>query len=78
LAPDLYFFVPPFAASAKAGHLSEMVSRMSAKIRGRSQEPPKSPSDSSPLMNSKLILNVLFVAALAVAWRYILNDNTRR
>ncbi|KAL9343477.1 hypothetical protein Peur_063908 [Populus x canadensis] len=71
LAPDLYFFVPLFAASAKAGRLSEMVSRMSAKISGRSQESPKSPSDSSPLMNSKLILNALFVAALAVAWRYI-------
>ncbi|KAL9382157.1 hypothetical protein Peur_025192 [Populus x canadensis] len=57
-------------ASAKTGRLYEMVSRMSAKTRGRSKEPPKSPSDSSPLMNSKLILKVLFVGALAVAWRY--------
>ncbi|KAG6735588.1 hypothetical protein POTOM_061771 [Populus tomentosa] len=58
------------AAAVKTGRPSELLSRLSAKLRGRSQEPSQSPSESSPLINSKLVLKVLLMAALAVAWQY--------
>ncbi|KAF9669746.1 hypothetical protein SADUNF_Sadunf14G0139500 [Salix dunnii] len=57
-------------AAANTGLLSELLSRLSAKLRGRSQEPMQSPSKLSPLINSKLALKVLLMAALAVAWQY--------
>ncbi|KAG6735307.1 hypothetical protein D5086_027189 [Populus alba] len=58
------------AAAVKTGRPSELLSRLSTKLRGRSQEPSQSPSESSPLINSKLVLKVLLMAALAVAWQY--------
>ncbi|XP_011010751.1 PREDICTED: GPI transamidase component PIG-T-like [Populus euphratica] len=58
------------ATAVKTGRPSELLSRLSAKLRGRSQEPSQSPSESSPLINSKLVLKVLLMAALAVAWQY--------
>lgn len=58
------------AAAVKTGRPSELLSRLSTKLRGRSQEPSQSPSESSPLINSKLVLKVSLMAALAVAWQY--------
>lgn len=58
------------AAAVKTGRPSELLSRLFTKLRGRSQEPSQSPSESSPLINSKLVLKVLLMAALAVAWQY--------
>lgn len=58
------------AAAVKTGRPSELLSRLFTKLRGRSQEPSHSPSESSPLINSKLVLKVLLMAALAVAWQY--------
>lgn len=58
------------AAAVKTGRPSELLSRLFTKLRGRSQEPSQSPSESSPLINSKLVLKVSLMAALAVAWQY--------
>lgn len=57
-------------AAKKAGRLSQLLSRLSAKLRGKEWEPTQSPSASSSFINSKLILKVLTVAGVAVVWQY--------
>nr|POF01921.1 gpi transamidase component pig-t [Quercus suber] len=57
-------------ASKKAGRLPQLLSRLSAKLRGKEWEPPQSHSTSSSIISSKLILKVLIVAGVAVFWQY--------
>ncbi|KAK9992818.1 hypothetical protein SO802_022521 [Lithocarpus litseifolius] len=57
-------------ASKKAGRLPQLLSRLSAKLRGKEWEPPQSPSASSSFISSKLMLKVLIVAGVAVFWQY--------
>ncbi|KAK9994498.1 hypothetical protein SO802_024201 [Lithocarpus litseifolius] len=57
-------------ASKKAGRLPQLLSQLSAKLRGKEWEPPQSPSTSSSFISSKLILEVLIVAGVAVFWQY--------
>ena len=45
-----------------------------AKLSGKEWEPPHSPSVSSSLINSKLILKVVIMAGVAVFGNTILND----
>ncbi|XP_050252768.1 uncharacterized protein LOC126699156 isoform X2 [Quercus robur] len=58
------------SASKKAGRLPQLLSQLSAKLRGKEWEPPQSPSTSSSFISSKLILKVLIVAGVAVFWQY--------
>ncbi|CAN0915377.1 GPI transamidase component PIG-T [Linum grandiflorum] len=54
-------------ATKKNGRLSELLTRLSAKLRGKPLESQQPTSDSSSsLINSKLILKVILVAAFAV------------
>ncbi|KAM4077897.1 hypothetical protein ACJW30_12G174700 [Castanea mollissima] len=57
-------------ASKKAGRLPQLLSWLSAKLKGKEWEPPQSPSTSSSFISSKLILKVLIVAGVAVFWQY--------
>ncbi|GFP88865.1 GPI transamidase component pig-t homolog [Phtheirospermum japonicum] len=57
--------------AAKTGPLTSMLSKLSAKLRGKPYEPPK-PSSASPKssINYKLIAKVVLVAGIAAAWQY--------
>ncbi|XVF32180.1 hypothetical protein REPUB_Repub17cG0059700 [Reevesia pubescens] len=57
-------------AAKKTGRLPLLLSKLSAKLRGRQWEPPHSPSVSSSLINSKLVFKVILVAGLAVGLQY--------
>ncbi|KAK9281528.1 hypothetical protein L1049_004431 [Liquidambar formosana] len=57
-------------AAKKTGRLPELLSKLSAKLRGRPWEPPQSPSTSSSLISRKLIFKVTLVAGIAAAWQY--------
>ncbi|XVF72258.1 hypothetical protein PTKIN_Ptkin12aG0105700 [Pterospermum kingtungense] len=57
-------------AAKKNGRLSLLLSKLSAKLRGRRWEPPQSPPASSSFINSKLVFKVILVAGLAVGWQY--------
>ncbi|XVE72741.1 hypothetical protein DITRI_Ditri11bG0063000 [Diplodiscus trichospermus] len=56
-------------AAKKTGRLPLLLSKLSAKLRGRQWE-PHSPPASSSFVNSKLVFKVVLVAVLAVCWRY--------
>ncbi|CAN1318396.1 GPI transamidase component PIG-T [Linum perenne] len=56
-------------ATKKNGPLLELLSRLSAKLKGKPLESRQSYSDSSSLISSKLVLKVILVAALAVIWQ---------
>ncbi|XVF21368.1 hypothetical protein REPUB_Repub12eG0084400 [Reevesia pubescens] len=56
-------------AAKKNGQLPLLLSKLSAKLRGRRWEPPQSPP-ASPSFNSKLVFKVILVAGLAVGWQY--------
>ncbi|XP_008235459.1 PREDICTED: GPI transamidase component PIG-T-like [Prunus mume] len=55
-------------ATKETGRLRQLLSRVSAKLRGRPFEPPQPPSNSSSFISSKLILFIL-VAGIAVFWQ---------
>ncbi|KDP26371.1 hypothetical protein JCGZ_17529 [Jatropha curcas] len=60
-------------ADKKTGRFPELLSKLLAKLRGRvpeTPETPKSTTNSSPLVNSKLLLKVLLVVVFAIAWQY--------
>ncbi|OMO86865.1 GPI transamidase component PIG-T [Corchorus capsularis] len=57
-------------AANKTGGLSMMLSKLSAKLRGRPWEPPQSVQHLSSFINSKLVFKVILVAGLAVGWQY--------
>ena len=60
-----------FVAAKKTGLIHQVLTKFSAKLRGRSLETPQPPSSSSsPFLNRKLILKVLLAAGFAVAWQY--------
>lgn len=54
----------------KALFLRRVLTKLSAKLRGRSLEPTPPPSSSSSFVTPKLILRVLLVAGIAIAWQY--------
>ncbi|KAL3633323.1 hypothetical protein CASFOL_022850 [Castilleja foliolosa] len=54
----------------KTGPLTSMLSKLSAKLRGKSYEPPKPSSSTRTPTNYKLIAKVAVVAGIAVAWQY--------
>ncbi|XP_015575968.1 GPI transamidase component PIG-T isoform X2 [Ricinus communis] len=68
----------------KADEKTSWLSKLSAKLRGKPQDNPESqqetselrrealesPSKSSSLINSKLLLKIMLVAGFAVAWQY--------
>ncbi|PPR98637.1 hypothetical protein GOBAR_AA22030 [Gossypium barbadense] len=58
------------AKAKKTGRLPLLLSKLSAKLRGRRREPLHSPPSSSSFINSKLVLKVILVAGLAVGWQY--------
>ncbi|CAN1318393.1 GPI transamidase component PIG-T [Linum perenne] len=58
-----------FGSTKKNGPLLELLSRLSAKLKGKPLESRQSYSDSSSLISSKLVLKVILVAALAVIWQ---------
>ncbi|BBH10031.1 GPI transamidase component Gpi16 subunit family protein [Prunus dulcis] len=55
-------------ATKETGRLRQLLSRVSAKLRGRPFELPQPPSNSSSFISSKLILFIL-VAGIAVFWQ---------
>ncbi|XP_021273638.1 GPI transamidase component PIG-T isoform X1 [Herrania umbratica] len=57
-------------ATKKTGQLPLLLSKLSAKLRGRPWEPPHSPPSSSSFISSKLVFKVILVAGLAVGWQY--------
>ncbi|XP_022728179.1 GPI transamidase component PIG-T-like isoform X2 [Durio zibethinus] len=57
-------------AARKTGWPLPLLSKLSAKLRGRQWEPPHSAPASSSFINSKLVFKVILVAGLAVGWQY--------
>ncbi|GLT62377.1 hypothetical protein SLA2020_350210 [Shorea laevis] len=57
-------------AARKAGRLLQLLSKLSAKLRGKEWESPKSASASSSFNSSKLILKVVIVAGIAIVWQF--------
>ncbi|KAG6722029.1 hypothetical protein I3842_03G141300 [Carya illinoinensis] len=57
-------------AAKKASRLAQLLSMLSAKIRGKKWEPPQSPSASSSFISLKLIVKVVLVTGIAIAWQY--------
>uniref|UniRef100_A0A5B6ZL66 Putative GPI transamidase component PIG-T n=1 Tax=Davidia involucrata TaxID=16924 RepID=A0A5B6ZL66_DAVIN len=57
-------------AAKKTGRLHLLLSKLSAKLRGRPWQPPQSPSSSSSFISSKLVLKVVLVAGIAFGWQY--------
>ncbi|GMJ00680.1 hypothetical protein like AT3G07140 [Hibiscus trionum] len=59
-------------AAKKTGRLPLLLSKLSAKLRGRHSEPPHSPPGpaSSSFINSKLVLKVILVAGVAACWQH--------
>lgn len=56
-------------AGRKAGWISQLLSRLSAKLRGRPQEQPTSSLPHS-FISFRLVLKILLVASIAVTWQY--------
>ncbi|KAH6803540.1 GPI transamidase component Gpi16 subunit family protein [Perilla frutescens var. frutescens] len=54
----------------KAGPLTLMISKLSAKLRGKPWEPPKPPESGRPSTNYKLIAKIVLVAGVAAAWQF--------
>ncbi|XP_023641756.1 GPI transamidase component PIG-T isoform X1 [Capsella rubella] len=63
-------------AGKKTGGLKQLLSRFTAKIRGRPIEAPssESPAAKSPFLSSKLIFKIILVAGAAAAWQYFSTD----
>lgn len=59
-------------AGKKTSRLSQLLSKLIAKLRGRSQEPKPLPSASAPssFVSPKVIFKILLVAGIAVAWQH--------
>ncbi|KAI3450851.1 hypothetical protein Pfo_007516 [Paulownia fortunei] len=57
-------------AAKKTGPLTLMLSKLSAKLRGKPWEPPKPSSSPKSSINYKLIAKVALVAVIAAAWQY--------
>ncbi|CAA3002366.1 GPI transamidase component PIG-T [Olea europaea subsp. europaea] len=57
-------------AAKKKGPLTSLLSKLSAKLKGRPVEPPETPSTSPSLINNKLVLKVILVAGIAAGWQY--------
>lgn len=56
--------------SKKTGRLGQLLSKLFAKLRGKSWEPTQTQSASSSLISSKLIFKVILVAGIAAGWQY--------
>ena len=56
--------------SKKTGRLGRLLSKLFAKLRGKSWEPTQMQSASSSLISSKLIFKVILVAGIAAGWQY--------
>ncbi|KAL4571902.1 hypothetical protein LXL04_018669 [Taraxacum kok-saghyz] len=56
----------------KIGKLPLLLSKLSAKLRGRPWDPPSSPppSSTSKFISSKVILKIVLIAAIAFGWQY--------
>ncbi|XP_071721547.1 uncharacterized protein [Rutidosis leptorrhynchoides] len=56
----------------RTGKLSLLLSKLSAKLRGKTWTPPSStpPSSSSNFISSKVIMKIIFMAAIAFGWQY--------
>ncbi|XP_009617316.1 uncharacterized protein [Nicotiana tomentosiformis] len=57
-------------ATKDSGPIGVLLSKLSAKLRGKPLEPPKSSTLSSSKVSYKLILRVILVAGIAAAWQY--------
>ncbi|GLU03842.1 hypothetical protein SLE2022_210170 [Rubroshorea leprosula] len=57
-------------AAKKTDQLSLLLSKLSAKLRGKPWEPPSSPQPTSSFISSKLVLRVILVAGIAIVWQY--------
>lgn len=55
-------------AAKPSGPIGVLLSKLSAKLRGKPLEPP--PPSSSSKVSYKLILRVILVAGIAAAWQY--------
>ncbi|KAI3461856.1 hypothetical protein Pfo_018519 [Paulownia fortunei] len=60
-------------AAKKAGPLALMLSKLSAKLRGRPWEPPEPSSSPRSNRNYKMIAKVTLIALIAAAWQYYFN-----
>ncbi|KAJ8899370.1 hypothetical protein K2173_018344 [Erythroxylum novogranatense] len=61
-------------AISESGQLHMLLSKLSAKLRGKAWEPSQpSCSSTSSMISSKLVMKVILVAAFAVAWKYYLD-----
>ncbi|KAG7581418.1 GPI transamidase component PIG-T [Arabidopsis suecica] len=61
----------------KTGGLKQLLSRITAKIRGRpieEQSSSESPAAQSSVLSSKLIFKIILVAGAAAAWQYFSTD----
>lgn len=56
--------------SKKTDRLGQLLSKLFAKLRGKSWEPTQTQSASSSLISSKLIFKVILVAGIAAGWQY--------
>ncbi|KAL6968005.1 hypothetical protein U1Q18_033809 [Sarracenia purpurea var. burkii] len=57
-------------AAKKNGQLPSLLSKLYAKLRGRAWEPSQSPSTSSSIVSSKLLIKIVLVAGIAASWQY--------
>nr|KJB10182.1 hypothetical protein B456_001G188000 [Gossypium raimondii] len=57
-------------AAKKMDRIPLLLSKLSAKLRGRHLEGPQAPPASSSFINSKSVLKVILIAGLAVYWQY--------
>ncbi|GAA0157151.1 hypothetical protein LIER_14477 [Lithospermum erythrorhizon] len=56
----------------RKGPLIMLLSRLSAKLRGKPMEPPQPSSSSSHLVSRKLILKLLLLAGIGTTWMFYL------
>lgn len=64
-------------AGKKTGGLKQLLSRFTAKIRGRPVESPSSESTAaaqSSVLSSKLLFKIILVAGVAATWQYFSTD----
>ncbi|CAG7878195.1 unnamed protein product [Brassica rapa] len=64
-------------AGKKTGGLKQLLSRFTAKIRGRPAESPSSESTAaaqSSVLSSKLLFKIILVAGVAATWQYFSTD----
>lgn len=58
------------AAGKKMGRIPLLLSKLSAKLRGRDLEGPQAPPASSSFINPKFVFKVILIAGLAAGWQY--------